>query len=77
MPPDRCSRMPSTVIRNYRYDAGALRLTVTFVTGRIYVYEDVPPTVAADFDGAFSKGRFFNRHVRDHFRCREVTSAHA
>jgi hypothetical protein len=41
--------MPSSVIRERFYDASTSRLTITFVTGRIYVYEDVPPEVAADF----------------------------
>jgi hypothetical protein len=70
------SRMPSTVIRERFYDAGTSRLTITFVTGRMYVYEDVPPDVMADFDAARSKGQFFNAHIRDRYRCREVTPAH-
>lgn len=68
--------MPSTVIRDRHYDAGTARLTVTFVTGRIYVYEDVPPAVAAEFDAAFSKGQFFNARIRDHYRYREITPTH-
>jgi lysyl-tRNA synthetase class 2 len=68
--------MPSTAIRDRSYDAGTRRLTVTFVTGRIYVYEDVPPSVAADFDSASSKGRYFNAHIREHYRYREITPTH-
>lgn len=65
--------MPSSVISDKHYDAATSRLTITFVTGRIYVYEDVPPTVAAEFDAAQSKGQFFNTHIRDQHRCREIT----
>jgi hypothetical protein len=68
--------MPSTVIRDRSYDADTSRLTVTFVTGRIYIYDNVPPDLAADFDAAYSKGQFFNTHIRDHYRYREVTAAH-
>jgi len=68
--------MPSSVIRDRVYDAGTSRLTITFVTGRIYVYEDVPPRVATDFDAATSKGQFFNAHIRDRYRCREITATH-
>jgi hypothetical protein len=32
-------------------------LQVTFVTGRRYVCDDVPPNVFAAFSAAFSKGR--------------------
>jgi lysyl-tRNA synthetase class 2 len=65
--------MPSTVIRARSYDAGTSRLTITFVTGRIYVYEDVPPSVVAALNAATSKGRFFNQHIRDCYRYREIT----
>jgi hypothetical protein len=65
--------MPSSVIYDKHYDAATARLTVTFVTGRIYVYEDVPPALAAEFDAAPSKGQFFNAHIRDEYRCREIT----
>ena len=72
----RLSGMPSTVIPDRFYDAATSRLTITFVTGRIYIYEDVPPDIVADFDGASSKGQFFNAHIRDRYRCREVTATH-
>lgn len=66
--------MPSTVIRHFHYRPGCQELEVTFVTGRRYVYLDVPTHVAADFRAAFSKGVFFNRHVRDCFTCRELSA---
>jgi lysyl-tRNA synthetase class 2 len=67
--------MPSTVIFDRHYDAATSRLTITFVTGRIYVYERVPPAVAAQFDAASSKGQYFNAHIREHYDCREITPA--
>ena len=65
--------MPSTVIRYFRYDAAKRELDVTFVTGRRYIYEDVPPQVSAAFRSAFSKGTFFNDEIRDRYAFREVT----
>jgi lysyl-tRNA synthetase class 2 len=67
--------MPSTAIRARSYDAASAELTITFVTGRIYVYEKVPADVVADFNAAFSKGRFFNLYIRDRYRYREVAPA--
>lgn len=64
--------MPSTVIRSHSYDPKASELTITFVTGRRYVYGDVPQHVYGAFKAAFSRGTFFNRHIRDHFRYREI-----
>jgi hypothetical protein len=65
--------MPSTVIRHFRYDTAERELQVTFVTGRRYVYEDVPPDVFEAFRRSFSKGTFFNREIRDGYAYREVT----
>ncbi len=64
--------MPSTAIRRYAYDEATRLLTVTFITGRIYIYEDVPPQLYADFRAATSKGAFFNHHIRDRFAFREL-----
>ena len=68
--------MPSTAIADLDYDLGRERLTVTFVTGRIYEYVDVPREVAASFQSAFSKGSFFNGYIRDRYDFREITPAH-
>jgi len=60
--------MPSTAILNADYDAAAHRLEIVFVTGRRYVYHDVPEEVAQGFRAARSKGGYFNRRIRDRFR---------
>lgn len=50
---------------------------MTFVTGRVYEYVDVPIEVAASFQSAFSKGTFFNTYIRDRYDFREITPARA
>lgn len=60
--------MPSSVIHRFRYDPWSASLEIEFVSGRAYRYRGVPADVAARFRAAFSKGRFFNRHIRDNFR---------
>jgi hypothetical protein len=65
--------MPSTVIRRFDYDPRAETLDVEFVSGRRYRYAGVPEAMAAAFREAFSKGRFFNAHIRDAYGCRELT----
>lgn len=67
--------MPSSVIADIDYEPERERLTVTFVTGRVYEYFDVPADVTASFQSAFSKGAFFNSRIRERYRCREVTPA--
>jgi hypothetical protein len=65
--------MPSTAVRYFRYDSAKRDLQVTFVTGRRYIYADVPPDVFDAFRAAVSKGTFFNREIRDRYAYREVT----
>lgn len=64
--------MPSSVIRSVRYDPERRLLDILFTTGRRYHYRDVPPFEAESFRAAFNKGRYFNAHIRDAFRCSEV-----
>ena len=73
----RCPGMPSTAIAGIDYDREGERLTVTFVTGRIHQYVDVPAEVAASFQSAFSKWTFFNGYIRDRYDFREIIPARA
>ena len=65
--------MPSSVIRDFDYDESTRRLEITFVSGKVYVYREVPPDVVSDFGAARSRGQFFNRYIRDAYRYDEVT----
>jgi hypothetical protein len=65
--------MPSTVIQDFSYNVATRQLVVTFVTGRIYAYADVPPDVVNAFRNSGSRGRFFNSEIRDNYKCREIT----
>jgi hypothetical protein len=60
--------MPSTVIKRFSYDAERRELDVLFVTGRRYLYHDVPEGVAAVMRAAFAKGEFFNAEIRHCYR---------
>jgi hypothetical protein len=64
--------MPSSVISDVRYDRWTASLDIAFVSGRVYRYRGVPADVVASFRSALSKGRFFNRHIRDNFRFTEL-----
>jgi hypothetical protein len=59
--------MPSSVIRAFHYRPEDHALDVTFVSGRRYRYLEVPETLHRQMREAFSKGEFFNAHIRDHF----------
>jgi hypothetical protein len=65
--------MPSTAIRNLFYVPAKRELWVTFVSGRRYLYTEVPSHVFDAFKTASSRGAFFNQEIRDRYAFREVT----
>lgn len=67
--------MPSTVIRTAHYHPDTGLLDILFTTGRRYFYHDVPADEAGRFAEAFSKGRYFNAHIRDRYAYTEVAPA--
>lgn len=60
--------MPSSVIRTFHYEPSEWRLDVQFVSGRRYSYFDVPQDIFEQMRLSFSKGEFFNAHIRNRFR---------
>jgi hypothetical protein len=65
--------MPSTVIRRFDYIPEVRELIVELVTGRIYVYSDVPEHEVEGLRSAFAKGVYFNRRIRSRYGYRELT----
>jgi KTSC domain len=65
--------MPSSVIKAAYYRIEEEQLDILFTTGRRYLYHRVPPEEAERFAASFSKGRYFNAHIRDHYEYTEVT----
>ena len=59
--------MPSAVISAFRYLAEREELEITFRSGRMYAYQDVPPDTARAMKAAFSKGEFFNADIRERY----------
>lgn len=64
--------MPSVVIRSFEYDSARNELTVSFRTGKVYIYTLVPPSVAAAMRAALSKGAYFNENIRDKYHHRQT-----
>lgn len=64
----------SSVIRRIEYDENARDLDVTFVSGKRYIYHDVPLEIYVEFLDASSKGEFFNEHIKDRYAFAELRS---
>jgi hypothetical protein len=57
----------SSVIRRFHYRPEEKALEIVFVSGRRYRYFHVPQQVYEEMRASSSKGKYFNRHVRDRF----------
>ncbi|MDP3370812.1 MAG: KTSC domain-containing protein [Brevundimonas sp.] len=67
--------MPSSVIRQFSYDEPRSRLRVTFTSGDVYDYLDVPPMIFDELKAAASKGRFFSARIRDRYTFERIRIA--
>jgi hypothetical protein len=58
----------SRAIASVGYDPAGRTLEVVFCKGQVRRYFEVPPDVYHDFLAAKSKGRFYNKTIRRHFK---------
>ena len=65
--------MPSTVIRSFDYNAADAILTITFVSGSVYEYHEVPFEVAEAFRAYREKGVFYNEQIKGKFRFEKIS----
>lgn len=70
--PDAAAPVDSSVLRSVCYDERARTLEITFESGVVYHYLDVPEPVKDDLLAAPSKRQFFNEHVKGHYRFRHI-----
>ena len=56
--------MPSTVISSINYDAATSTLKITFVSGMIYDYKNVPEKVYHALKTSGTKGICLNQHIK-------------
>jgi hypothetical protein len=62
----------STNLRSVGYDAGDMILEIEFRSGGIYQYSNVPPEIYEALMLEPSKGRYFDRHIKERYRFRRV-----
>ena len=67
--------MPSTVIRSIEYDKHANELTITFISGLVYVYSKVPESVYENFKTYREKGIYFNQQVKGKYPFKKQAQA--
>lgn len=64
--------MPSTVIANIMYDAVTANLRITFVSGMIYEYKNVPQEVYNALKTSGAKGIYLNRNIKGKYKFEKI-----
>jgi hypothetical protein len=67
----------STTMRSVGYEAGSRILEIEFESGAVYQYLGVPACDYEELMRAESKGRYFNREIRDSYPYTEVSRTRA
>lgn len=62
----------SAIIDNVEYDKDAKELSITFVQGGTWTYENVPESVYTQLLNAPSRGKYFWANIRDKFSNSQV-----
>lgn len=64
--------MPSSVVAAMKYNKAASTLRITYTSGNVYDYRDVPPEVYEEMKVAGSKGTFLNYSIKGKYRYKKV-----
>jgi hypothetical protein len=64
--------MPSTVILKSSYNADTATLTITFVSGLVYNYKNVPKETFDAMITSGAKGIYFNKHIKGKYDWEKV-----
>ena len=56
--------MPSSVVADFSYDEETSTLRVTYVSGMVYDYKDVPEKVYREMKAYQSKGSYLNYYIK-------------
>ena len=64
--------MPSSVVAAMEYNEPTATLRITYASGKVYDYKDVPPEVFEEMKLVDSKGTFLNYQVKGKYKFRKV-----
>jgi hypothetical protein len=64
--------MPSSVVSIISYNPETAILRITFVSGMIYEYKNVPEEIYHAMKSSGSKGAFLNQHIKNHYEFEKI-----
>jgi len=62
-------RVSSSAINSVGYDLATNRMRIAFQQGHSYNYCGVPQSIYEAFMRSFSKGTYYNSHIKDRYQC--------
>jgi len=65
-------KMPSSVVAAMDYNKDAHTLRITYTSGAVYDYRNVPPDVYEEMKAAGSKGTFLNYEIKGKYRYKRI-----
>ena len=64
--------MPSTVISSISYDTVSSTLRITFISGMIYDYKNVPEEIYHALKTSGAKGIYLNQHIKGKYKFEKI-----
>jgi hypothetical protein len=64
--------MPSTVVSAINYNADTATLRITYVSGKVYDYLQVPENIYQEMKNSGSKGAYLNRNIKGKYPFRKA-----
>ncbi|MES2690991.1 MAG: KTSC domain-containing protein [Bacteroidota bacterium] len=64
--------MPSSVIKHMSYNSTSHTLRITYVSGTVYDYKDVPEAVFDEMKKASSRGEYLNHVIKKKYHYKKV-----
>jgi hypothetical protein len=65
--------MPSSVIASMSHNAQTKILRITFVSGLVYDYKDVPESIFLAMKRSGSKGIYLNKYIKGKYAFEKIT----
>ena len=64
--------MPSTVISSISYDTVSSTLRITFISGMIYDYKNVPEEIYHALKTSGARGIYLNQHIKGKYKFEKI-----
>jgi hypothetical protein len=64
--------MPSSVVAHISYNASSETLRITYVSGMVYDYKNVPEKIYHEMKNSGSKGTYLNQRIKGKYKFEKI-----